>query len=145
MTIRRLLVPLALVLAACGGGDAGPDAGAEAEAEAVTVVTQDLLERGAEVYRINCVACHGPEGKGDGPSAATLDPPPRDHTNREYMDGVSDEQIADTILNGGAARGYPNMPSNPHIRGRDLAAVVAFVRTLSRGREAVDQVNVPSS
>jgi hypothetical protein len=58
------------------------------------------------------------------------------------MDGLSDEQIAATIVQGGAPRGYPNMPSNPHIRGEDLVALVAHVRTLSRGAEGVKQVEI---
>ena len=34
------------------------------------------LARGAEVYRANCAGCHGDLGRGDGPLAAGLDPPP---------------------------------------------------------------------
>ncbi|HXG44705.1 MAG TPA: FTR1 family protein [Gemmatimonadales bacterium] len=36
------------------------------------------LARGAEVYRSECAACHGATGRGDGPAAAGLDPPPAD-------------------------------------------------------------------
>ena len=110
------------------------------DAPSTIAVTQEVLEQGEGVYRINCVACHGPEGKGDGPSAATLDPKPRDHSNREYMDKLTDQEIADTIVQGGAPRGYPNMPSNPHIKGDDLASLVAFVRTLGRGPDGVSEV-----
>lgn len=34
------------------------------------------LARGAQVYRENCVSCHGAAGRGDGPEAASLDPRP---------------------------------------------------------------------
>ncbi len=34
------------------------------------------LARGAQVYQMNCAACHGITGRGDGPSAIGLDPPP---------------------------------------------------------------------
>jgi mono/diheme cytochrome c family protein len=135
-----LLLPLSLLAACGGGGDAGT---ASAPPEpAPTMVTAAMLSRGGEVYKVNCVACHGPLGKGDGPSAATLDPKPRDHSNRAYMDGLADQQIADTIVQGGAPRGYPNMPSNPHIKGDDLAALVAHVRTLSRGPDGVKMVDL---
>jgi mono/diheme cytochrome c family protein len=32
----------------------------------------------ADLYARNCAACHGPEGRGDGPAADALDPRPRD-------------------------------------------------------------------
>jgi len=34
------------------------------------------LSRGAEVYQANCAGCHGAVGRGDGPMAAGLTPPP---------------------------------------------------------------------
>ena len=34
------------------------------------------LARGATLYESQCAACHGATGHGDGPAAATLDPPP---------------------------------------------------------------------
>lgn len=98
-----------------------------------------MLERGQAVYKMNCVPCHGPGGKGDGPSAATLNPKPRDHTNPEIMDALTDRRIADTVQKGGIISGYPNMPSSPHIRGEDIVALVAFVRSLHRDTvESVD-------
>ncbi len=39
--------------------------------------------RGAALYRETCAGCHGPEGRGDGPAAAGLDPPPVDFTDWE--------------------------------------------------------------
>lgn len=36
--------------------------------------------RGAELYRASCAACHGPSGRGDGPAAEGLEPPPTDFT-----------------------------------------------------------------
>jgi mono/diheme cytochrome c family protein len=128
-------------VAACGGDRAAPPAAeAEPEKPTSTAVTPALLEKGSNVYKANCIPCHGPLGKGDGPSAFSLNPKPRDHTNREYMDGVSDEQIAATVVQGGAPRGYPNMPSHPHIKGEDLVGLVAHVRTLSHGVDGVEEV-----
>jgi high-affinity iron transporter len=92
-----------------------------------------MLERGRAIYKANCVACHGETGKGDGPGAGVLKPPPRDHTDREYMSKLSDKEIADTIQMGGAIKGKPLMPSHPQLRGDDLAAIVAYVRSLSEG------------
>jgi mono/diheme cytochrome c family protein len=94
-------------------------------------VTPAVLARGREIYKANCVACHGESGKGDGPGAGVLKPPPRDHTDRAYMSTLSDKEIADIVKMGGAIKGKPLMPSHPQLSGDDLSAVVAYVRSLS--------------
>ena len=38
----------------------------------------ESVSAGREIYEAECVSCHGPAGRGDGPLAATLDPPPLD-------------------------------------------------------------------
>ncbi|HKV46059.1 MAG TPA: cytochrome c [bacterium] len=40
--------------------------------------TAESIAIGKRVYRTYCQACHGLEGRGDGPGAATLYPPPTD-------------------------------------------------------------------
>jgi len=35
---------------------------------------------GAALYRRHCASCHGTSGRGDGPAAAALNPPPNDLT-----------------------------------------------------------------
>jgi len=37
----------------------------------------DSTSRGADVFKTNCEACHGPQGHGDGPAGAALDPAPK--------------------------------------------------------------------
>lgn len=37
--------------------------------------------KGRAVYQKHCVACHGPEGKGDGPTGKVLVPPAADFTS----------------------------------------------------------------
>jgi mono/diheme cytochrome c family protein len=137
MTHRIFLafVVAAVVVAGCAPGDDAPDP--EPSSGAVEV-TPELLARGAETYKSNCVPCHGPGGRGDGPSAATLNPPPRDHTNPELMDKLSDKRIAETVRMGGIISGFPNMPASPHLRGEELVGLVAFVRSLHR--EEVESV-----
>jgi len=120
---------LAAMLAACGGDPAEDPAGA---AGSVVTVDAELLGQGRIAYRKYCVQCHGYSGKGDGTSAANLTPPPRDHTNAELMDPISDQVIAETVRFGGASRGYPNMPAFPHVTSDELVALVAYVRSLSR-------------
>lgn len=91
-----------------------------------------MIAQGAKIYAVNCAPCHGAGGKGDGPAGAIFKPPPRDHTDRAYMDTMTDDDLSKVITMGGAVRGKPLMPSNPQIRGDDLKGLVAFVRSLSR-------------
>jgi mono/diheme cytochrome c family protein len=93
--------------------------------------SEAVLEQGRGLYRANCAACHGETGKGDGPGAGVLKPPPRDHTDRAYMSTLTDKQIAEIIKMGGAMKGKPLMPSHPQFKDAQLAALVAYVRSLS--------------
>lgn len=90
-----------------------------------------MIARGKEIYLATCAACHGAGGKGDGPAAGVLKPPPRDHTDKAYMDTLTDEDMKKVIVMGGAIKGRPLMPSHPQIRGNDLDALVAYTRSLS--------------
>ena len=60
---------------------------------------------GAEQYGFICSTCHGPNGKGDGPAAAGLDPKPRDHTDTAYMKTLDDAHLYTVIKCGGIAVG----------------------------------------
>jgi len=44
----------------------------------------DDPRRGATVFARACAACHGVDGRGDGPGARQLDPRPRDLTTQQY-------------------------------------------------------------
>jgi mono/diheme cytochrome c family protein len=124
------------IVVVMAGGVAACDGTA---AERVTVVeptvvsvTPEMLREGRRSYRKYCVQCHGYNGRGDGPSARALEPPPRDHTDADVMDPISDVILADTIVYGGVGRGFPGMPAFPLEEGDELVALVAYARSLSR-------------
>jgi mono/diheme cytochrome c family protein len=112
-------------------GSAGAPAGAAKEAVA-PAVTPAMLEHGRELYAKSCIACHGESGRGDGPAGGVMNPKPRDHTDRAYMSTLTNVEIGRVIQMGGAIKGKPLMPSSPQLRGADLDAVVAYVRSLSK-------------
>jgi mono/diheme cytochrome c family protein len=101
-------------------------------AAASAAVSPAVLEQGRALYQKNCTACHGESGKGDGPGAGVLKPPPRDHTDKAYMSTLSDKQIADVIKMGGAIKGKPLMPSHPQFKDPELQALVAYIRSLAK-------------
>ncbi|MBC7733191.1 MAG: cbb3-type cytochrome c oxidase subunit II, partial [Bacteriovorax sp.] len=82
-----------------------------------------LLARGATVYAVNCVSCHGANGDGNGPAAKALLPRPADLTHKQ-----PDARLVAQVLN----KGVPgtSMPAWPGLSGADRLAVGAFVRTL---------------
>lgn len=108
-----------LAAAACAGEDVPG-----------TRVTTSMLEGGEASYGRACAPCHGVSGRGDGPAAVAMKP--RDHTDAEVMEGLTDADIARVIQNGGASQGMPYMPAQPNFRGEELLQLVAYVRSLHR-------------
>jgi mono/diheme cytochrome c family protein len=74
----------------------------------------------------NCVSCHGPGGKGDGPAAAVLSPKPADWTSPRVQ-AMTDGEIFWKISNG---RGP--MPPWKHLPEKDRWEVVNYIRTLKK-------------
>jgi mono/diheme cytochrome c family protein len=89
-------------------------------------------EQGKKLYGQFCASCHGQSGKGDGPAAAALNPKPRDHTNKEYMSKMSDDDLLKVIKDGGASIGKsPLMPPwGASLKDDQIQDVIAYVRTL---------------
>lgn len=94
----------------------------------VNPVTADevSIQRGAELYKINCVPCHGKEGKGDGVVGNFFQFKPANLTSFDVQ-MISDEAIFLIITDGVAGR-MPPLNENFNVRERwDL---VNFIRTL---------------
>jgi uncharacterized membrane protein len=83
---------------------------------APTQVFANPAEEARAVFKQRCVPCHGAEGRGNGPSAAMLNPKPRNYRDPAWQKTVTDEGIAKTILEGGMAVGKSEiMPANPDL------------------------------
>lgn len=111
-----------------------PPVSAEELAAATRQTGGDPVAAGKQIFVQVCVTCHGPEGKGDGPGAAALNPKPRNLTDASYMSGLTDRYLYELISRGGIAVGKsPLMPAQPGLVPLDLNNVVAYVKTLSGG------------
>jgi mono/diheme cytochrome c family protein len=88
---------------------------------------------GKVTYEKTCSMCHGLAGKGDGPASAMLSPKPRNHTDGEYMNKLTDEYLFKVVKEGGASVGKSSlMPAwSTQIKDEDIHNVVAYLRTLA--------------
>lgn len=65
-----------------------------------------------ENYGFYCGQCHGLTGKGDGINATKSQPvQPKDHTNKDLMSRLSDEDIINVIRSGGRATSKSARPA----------------------------------
>jgi caa(3)-type oxidase subunit IV len=92
------------------------------------VSTPELIAHGKELFQVNCIACHGPEGKGNGPAAAGLNPPPRNFTSDQgWVNGRSVPMVFKTLregVPGSSMASFATLPVD------DRWALVQFVLSL---------------
>ena len=63
-------------------------------------VTPAALAKGAYLYEINCLVCHGAEGRGDGPVAAKIVTKAPVDLNEDYTQDQADGQLFFTLTRG---------------------------------------------
>ena len=87
---------------------------------------------GAALYAKFCTGCHGAQGNGDGPNAASLPVPPANHASRDAMSRRPDDSLYDTIAGGGAIMNRsPRMPAyGTTLTPAQIRALVRHIRTL---------------
>jgi mono/diheme cytochrome c family protein len=95
---------------------------------AVLTPRPELLARGRDLYRQNCMSCHGETGHGDGVAAKGLNPAPRNFTQPGgWTNGTRITDIFKTISSGVAGTG---MTAFDYILPADRMALVHYVRSL---------------
>jgi len=82
------------------------------------------IAQGKKVADVNCAACHGAKGKGDGAAAAALNPKPADWTSKKVQ-AESDGEIFWKLSTGRGA-----MPSWKFLPENDRWALVGYIRSL---------------
>lgn len=116
----------------------------------------EALKRGAQLYVRDCAACHGEQGRGNGPAGrdlpgladmmpGTLAPHastgvkrgPADFTDLSRMAALTDAHLQGKLLRGGMGSGMPEFGSL--YSDDDQWAVIAYIRTFMSGRASVSK------
>lgn len=128
-----------------GGGDSGMMARHHAQVPEQYAgltspdLTDDALLRGAEIYKINCLACHGETAAGDGVAGAALNPLPSPigHTSQMLSDALVFYRISE-----GGVEFQTAMPAwKDVLTDQQIWDVIAYVRELGKGNTAlIDQM-----
>ena len=83
----------------------------------------------ADIYAQKCSACHGDDGKGDGPAGQAMSPPPAPFSTA--LKSKSDSWIGTVITKGGPAVGMtPAMPPHPTLSSDQVTALIQYIKGL---------------
>jgi mono/diheme cytochrome c family protein len=118
--MRRIAVTVSLLSAALAFAAAPPS-------------SKELLEKGKASFNINCVACHGPKGAGDGAAAVALNPKPRNYATDTFKNGDKVEDVFKTLATGVKDSA---MVSFAHLPEQDRWALAYYVLELRAAGKA---------
>ena len=124
-----------LVASACGSKGPEPAAAASVGEAAAPAISAAARSEAKEIFATRCAACHGPDGRGDGPGAAAMVPKPRNYHDAAWQAQVKDDEIEKAIVYGGAAVGRsPAMVGNPDLGPKPevVGALREIVREFGR-------------
>jgi mono/diheme cytochrome c family protein len=86
------------------------------------------IEQGAQLYQTHCAACHGVEGKGDGPQANSLSKPPTNLTDLAFGASKSGFDLYSSLVLGMP----PAMPAfGEKLTDEQRWAIVAYLQSLT--------------
>ncbi len=90
-------------------------------------LTKAQLSQGEKLFKMDCAPCHGVDGKGDGPAAASLNPKPRDYSvTTGWVNGRLLSDMYKTV-----SEGIPNSAMVSFagaLSANDRLAVIDYIR-----------------
>ncbi len=124
-----VFVLAALLLSACGSS-AEPVATLEPVPAEYAGQTNpfgpEAASAGAAIFKMNCESCHGPQGHGDGPVGASLDPKPK---NLADFQAIASDDFLFWRINTGKA-GTSMVAWKGILTDEQMWQVVSFLHTL---------------
>jgi copper transport protein len=100
---------------------------ASADVQNPIPISAASVTAGEKLFQANCVVCHGVDGRGDGPMAQTLHPPPADLT-ASHVDAHTDGDMFGWIENGYPGSAMPGFSGQ--LSETEIWQLVNYVRSL---------------
>ncbi|MEW6544657.1 MAG: cytochrome c [Nitrospirota bacterium] len=94
----------------------------------------DVVTKGKALYEGKgaCFNCHGKDGRGNGPAAAGLNPPPRDFRHHGFWRHRTEGEIFWVIKHG--IPGTAMVPFGGQLTDEEIWAVIQYERSFAGGR-----------
>ncbi len=107
----------------------GPEnTGAKIDVSTLLQPTKAQLEKGEQLFKVDCSPCHGLGGKGDGPASASLNPKPRDfHSATGWKNGRLLSDMFKTVAEG--IPGSAMVSFSAALPASDRLAIIDYVRS----------------
>ncbi|MBV6477280.1 MAG: hypothetical protein HGGPFJEG_00017 [Ignavibacteria bacterium] len=93
--------------------------------------SQEIADKGKNLYNTYCSSCHGETGAGNGPAGGALNPPPRNFVDLSAQQWKIGQKISNMYVT--LQEGIPNtgMASFSTISPEDRFAIIQYVRTFN--------------
>lgn len=143
-TLARAWTFAAILALVYGCGGEAADEPAE-DGEAATAETtdggdtpepvdgRDDAASGRAVFVTNCATCHGEDGRGNGPAAVGLEPPPADLTDGTWTTGDGSLAAIRNVIENGSP-GTAMIAWKGTLTDTQIAALADYVHSLGGGR-----------
>ncbi|MBI3803689.1 MAG: cytochrome c [Nitrospirae bacterium] len=94
----------------------------------------ESIQKGKEIFngKGSCAGCHGNEGKGDGPLAASLNPSPRNFTDPKFDQCKSAGEMFWAVKNGISGTGMLSAVGSGLITEEEAWQAVLYERSLGK-------------
>ncbi len=139
LRLVSLMLGISVLVFACGGGDKNDSgkqsngATQQAAAKQTKITIKGDPVKGQALFMKNCLACHGPDGRG-------IKGLGKDLVNSEFVASQTDEQLLDYVLKGrtpddplnttGVA--MPPKGGNPALTNEEIIHIIAYMRQINK-------------